>query len=88
MQYGPYLTFDGNVMEGFFTCLKRMVPNPTNHYTIKREMKMYKNNNGLFDFHMVVQERKTRQISNLTSNYRFQWFILFYLFISFLFATG
>ena len=48
------------VMDGFFTCVQRMVPSPAKHAEISKEMEIYRMASGTFSFDMDVVDRKTK----------------------------
>ena len=52
-------------MDGFFTCIQRMVPNPQEHAEICKEMDIYRMAGGTFGFDMVVNDRKTKMPGKL-----------------------
>jgi hypothetical protein len=51
--------FDDEVMDGLFTCLRKMVPDASTCDEINREIEMYQGCAGLFGFEDVVRLRTT-----------------------------
>jgi hypothetical protein len=49
--------FDDEVMDGLFTCLRRMVPDANIRDQINREIEMYRQCAGLFGFEDAVRLR-------------------------------
>eukprot|EP00253_Pinus_taeda_P004341 PITA_04341 len=52
--------FDVEIMDGFLTCVKRMVRLPTKHAEISKEMEIYRMAGSTFSFETVVVDRKTK----------------------------
>eukprot|EP00253_Pinus_taeda_P015530 PITA_15530 len=52
--------FDVDVMDGFFTCVQRMVPSLAEHAEISKEMEIYMMASGTFSFEMALVDRKTK----------------------------
>ena len=52
--------FDAEVMDGFFTCVQRMVPSPVKCAEISKEMEIYRMVGGTFSFDITVVDRKTK----------------------------
>eukprot|EP00253_Pinus_taeda_P013240 PITA_13240 len=52
--------FDAEIMDGFLTCVQRMVRSPTEHAEISKEMEIYKMTGSTFSFEMVVVDKKTK----------------------------
>lgn len=55
--YSCNFDFDGEVMEGLLTCLRKMVLDVDAWKTINRKMEMYWEVSGLFGFANAVNER-------------------------------
>lgn len=55
--YSHNFDFDGEVMEGLLTCLRKMVLDVDAWKTINRKMEMYWEVSGLFGFANAVNER-------------------------------
>eukprot|EP00253_Pinus_taeda_P011205 PITA_11205 len=51
--------FDAEIMDGFLTCVKRMVRYPAERAEISKEMEIYRMASGTFGFEMAVTDRKT-----------------------------
>jgi len=51
--------FDAEIMDGFLTCVQRMVRSSAEHAEISKEMEIYKMAGGTFGFEMVVTDRTT-----------------------------
>eukprot|EP00253_Pinus_taeda_P014398 PITA_14398 len=49
--------FDGEVMEGFHSCIHRMVPDPELRIKINRKIQFYRNCVSLFGFDDAIRER-------------------------------
>eukprot|EP00253_Pinus_taeda_P014613 PITA_14613 len=47
-------------MDGFFTCVQRMVPSPAERAEISKEMEIYRMAGGTFSFEMALVDRKTK----------------------------
>ena len=60
--YSCNFDFDDKVMDGLFTCLRRMVPDANIRDQINREIEMYRQCAGLFGFEDAVRLR-TRLMS-------------------------
>ena len=52
--------FDVEVMDGFLTCVQRMVLDPQERAEISKEMEIYRMVGGTFGFDMAVNDRKTK----------------------------
>eukprot|EP00253_Pinus_taeda_P027583 PITA_27583 len=52
--------FNAEIMDGFLTCVKRMVQSPAERAEISKEMEIYKMPGGTFGFKMVVTDRTTK----------------------------
>jgi len=58
--YSCGFLFDAEVMDGFFTCVQKMVPNPLERAEISKEMEVYRMAGGTLSFDMAVQDRTTK----------------------------
>jgi hypothetical protein len=47
-------------MNGFLTCVQRMVPSPQERTEISKEMEIYRMASGAFGFDMAIHDRKTK----------------------------
>jgi hypothetical protein len=52
--------FHVEVMEGFLTCVERMVLSREEHVEISKEMEIYRISSGNFGFQMAITDRKTK----------------------------
>ena len=61
-------------MDGFFTCVERMVASEQEHEDISKEMEIYRMAGGTFGFTMVIKNRTTKMPSKLqfVSTFNFQ----------------
>jgi hypothetical protein len=57
--------FDVEVMEGFLTCVERMVLSHEEHVEISKEMEIYRMSGGTFGFQMAIADRKTKMPGKL-----------------------
>ena len=57
--------FDVEVMEGFLTCVERMVQSHEERAKISKEMEIYRIFGGTFGFHMAIADRKTKMPGKL-----------------------
>jgi len=57
--YSCNFDFDDEVMDGLFTCLRRMVPDADTRDEINREIEMYRECTGLFGFEDTIRLRTT-----------------------------
>jgi len=58
--YSCGFLFDAKVMDGFFTCVQKMVPNPSERAEISKEMEVYRMAGGTLSFDMAVQDRTAK----------------------------
>eukprot|EP00253_Pinus_taeda_P013065 PITA_13065 len=49
-------------MDGFFTCVQKMVPSPAEHAKISKEMEIYMMAGGTFRVDMAIVDRKTKML--------------------------
>ena len=49
--------FDAEIMDGFLTCVQRMVRSPAEHTKISKKIETYKMASGTFGFDMAVIDR-------------------------------
>ena len=61
--YSYGFLFDVEVMDGFFTCVQKMVPSPAERTEISKEMEIYRMASGTFSFDMVVFDTETKMPS-------------------------
>ena len=47
-------------MDGFLTCVQRMVSEPQEHVEISKELEIYRMVGGIFGFDMVINDRKNK----------------------------
>jgi len=52
--------FDAEVMDGFFTCVERMVSSEQEREDISKEMEIYRMGGGTFGFGMAIKIRTTK----------------------------
>eukprot|EP00253_Pinus_taeda_P033830 PITA_33830 len=52
--------FDAEVMDGFFTCVERMVSSEQEREEISKEMEVYRMGGGTFGFNMAIKNRSTK----------------------------
>eukprot|EP00253_Pinus_taeda_P006025 PITA_06025 len=52
--------FDAEVMDGFFTCVERMVSSEQEREEISKEMEVYRMGDGTFGFNMAIKNRTTK----------------------------
>ena len=69
-------------MDGFLTCVHRMVPDPQKHVDISKEMKIYRIVGGTFGFNMDVNDRKTKMPGKLQVHFIANFKSLLHLFQS------
>ena len=77
----PYgFRFDVEVMDGFFTCVERMVSFEQEHEDISKEMEVYRMGGGTFGFNMAIKNRTTKMPGKLqfVSNFQVQNFNVFF----------
>eukprot|EP00253_Pinus_taeda_P016504 PITA_16504 len=58
--YACGFRFDAEVMDGFFTCVKRMVSSEQESEEISKEMEVYRMGGGTFGFNMAIKNRTTK----------------------------
>eukprot|EP00253_Pinus_taeda_P019670 PITA_19670 len=58
--YSCGFRFDVEVMDGFFTCVERMVAFEQEREDISKEMEVYRMRDGTFDFTMAIRNRATK----------------------------
>jgi hypothetical protein len=63
--YSCGFRFDVEVMDGFLTCVQRMVPSLQECAKISKEMEIYRMDGGTFGFDMAIQDRKTKMPGKL-----------------------
>jgi hypothetical protein len=63
--YSYGFRFDGEVMNGFLTCVQRMVPSPQERVEISKEMEIYRMVGGTFGFDMAIQDKKSKMPGKL-----------------------
>eukprot|EP00253_Pinus_taeda_P027464 PITA_27464 len=51
---------DAEVMDGFFTCVKRMVSSEQEHEEISKEMEVYRMGGGTFGVNMAIKNKTTK----------------------------
>ena len=47
-------------MDGFFTCVQKLVPSPSERAEISKEMEVYRMAGGTLSFDMAIQDRTTK----------------------------
>jgi hypothetical protein len=57
--YSRGFRFDAEVMDGFLTCVQRMVLSPQERVEISKEMEIYRIAGGTFGFDMAIEDEKT-----------------------------
>jgi hypothetical protein len=63
--YSCGFRFDVEVMDGFLTCVQRMVPSQQERAEISKEMEIYRMSGGTFGFDMAIHDRKTKMPGKL-----------------------
>ena len=63
--YSCGFRFDAKVVDGFLTCVERMVLDPQERVEISKEMEIYRMAGGTFGFDMAVNDRKTKMAGKL-----------------------
>eukprot|EP00253_Pinus_taeda_P023416 PITA_23416 len=58
--YACGFRFDAEVMDGFFTCVERMVSFEQEREEISKEMEVYRMGGGTFGFNMAIKNRTTK----------------------------
>ena len=58
--YSCGFLFDAEVMDGFFSCVQKMVPSPSELAEISKEMEVYRMAGGTLSFDMAMQDRTTK----------------------------
>eukprot|EP00253_Pinus_taeda_P001827 PITA_01827 len=58
--YACVFRFDAEVMDGFFTCVERMVSSEQEREEISKEMEVYRMGGGTFGFNMAIKNRTTK----------------------------
>eukprot|EP00253_Pinus_taeda_P032382 PITA_32382 len=58
--YACGFRFDAEVMDGFFTCVERMVSYEQEHEEISKEMEVHRMGGGTFGFNMAIKNRTTK----------------------------
>eukprot|EP00253_Pinus_taeda_P017010 PITA_17010 len=58
--YSCGFRFDVEVMDGFFTCVERMVASKQEHEDISKEMEIYKMSSSTFGFTIAIKKRTTK----------------------------
>eukprot|EP00253_Pinus_taeda_P004357 PITA_04357 len=58
--YACGFRFDAEVMDGFFTCVERMVSSEQEREEISKEMEVYRMGGGTFGFNMAIKNRSTK----------------------------
>eukprot|EP00253_Pinus_taeda_P032362 PITA_32362 len=58
--YAYGFVFDAEIMDGFLTCVQRMVRSPTERIEISKEIETYRIAGGTFGFDMVVTDKTTK----------------------------
>ena len=70
--YARGFRFDAEVMDGFFTCVERMVSSEQEHEDISKEMEVYRMGGGTFGFNMAIKNRMTKMPGKLQLVSNFQ----------------
>ena len=70
--YACGFRFDAKVMDGFFTCVKRMVSSEQEREDISKEMEVYRMGGGTFGFTMAIKNRTTKMLGKLQFVSNFQ----------------
>ena len=63
--YSCGFRFDVEIMEGFLTCVERMVVSHEERAEISKEMEIYRMSGGTFGFQMAIADRKTKMPGKL-----------------------
>jgi hypothetical protein len=63
--------FDVEVMEGFLTCVEKMVLSHEERVDISKEMEIYRMSGGTFVFQMAIADRKTKMPGKISLNFKF-----------------
>jgi hypothetical protein len=63
--YSCGFRFDVEVVEGFLTCVEKMVLSHEEQANISKEMKIYRMPGGTFGFQMAIADRKTKMPGKL-----------------------
>ena len=63
--YACGFRFDAEVMDGFFTCVERMVSSEQEREEISKEMEVYRMGGGTFGFNMAIKNRSTKMPGKL-----------------------
>ena len=63
--YSCGFRFDAEVMDGFFTCVERMVVSEQEREEISKEMEIYRMAGGTFGFSMAIKSRMTKMPGKL-----------------------
>ena len=63
--YSSGFRFDAKVLDGFLTCVQRMVLDPQERVEISKEMEIHRMDGGTFGFDMVINDRKTKMPGKL-----------------------
>eukprot|EP00253_Pinus_taeda_P036730 PITA_36730 len=58
--YACGFRFDAEVMDGFFSCVERMVSSEEEREEISKEMEVYRMGGGTFGFNMAIKNRTTK----------------------------
>eukprot|EP00253_Pinus_taeda_P022917 PITA_22917 len=61
--------FDAEVMDGFFTCVERMVSSEQEREDISKEMEVYRMRGGTFGFTMAIKNRTTKILDAWWTSY-------------------
>ena len=65
ISYSCGFRFDAEVMDGFFTCVERMVVSEQEREEISKEMEIYRMAGGTFGFSMAIKSRMTKMPGKL-----------------------
>ena len=63
--YSCGFLFAAEVMDGFFTCVQKMVSSPSERANISKEMEIYRMVGNTFCFDMVIQDRNTKMLGQI-----------------------
>ena len=63
--YSCDFLFDAEVMDGFFTCVQKMVPSLAERAKVSKKMGIYRMVGGTFSFDMAIRDRKTKMLGKL-----------------------